>query len=520
MASSVTSDKMIGMLRRPRQRLLATTLSFLVASAIVNAQSPISATAEALRGERKFEQAAELLKKHLETYPDDGDAARLLAQTLYWLHDERGAVLEYERAIVRHPADTQLRLDYARMLTETGDADRARMLLTPLLGESGAVGADALTMLGTLEYWEGDLRSAEARFREALAARPNHRDALQQLREIRAATAPWLRISPGVWHDDQPQTRQDTLVEGGWYVTPLTAVRARLQPSRYSSDALATTIWTAETEVEHFAPKFRLETMVRGGVIRRELGTEGTVDWTSAAAVGVRPRRHVTIRLRSNRSPYLATPASLVTSVMTKALSGELHVNHQGWLAETAFGRQYFPDDNAIRTAYVWVLAPLLRNAPVELQAGYAFAADHADETRFGPPASSSPTVPGQVSQPAGAYSPYYTPAHVVKHSVIGGLTAKPAARAVVRLGWSYAVRATEDAPFLFDSAEGTQVAFFKRDFSSWDARGSIDFQGTDRTGVRVAAQLGRGAFYRWASVDIAVTHKFLPNASAGSASQ
>src|SRR5688572_12911371 len=99
MASSVTSDKMIGMLRRPRQRLLATTLSFLVASAIVNAQSPISATAEALRGERKFEQAAELLKKHLETYPDDGDAARLLAQTLYWLHDERGAVLEYERAI-------------------------------------------------------------------------------------------------------------------------------------------------------------------------------------------------------------------------------------------------------------------------------------------------------------------------------------------------------------------------------------------------------------------------------------
>ena len=505
------------MLRRPRQTLLATTLSFLVATAIVDAQAPVIATAEALRGERKFAQAAELLEKHLETYPDDGDAARLLAQTLYWLHDERRAVLVYERAIVRHPADTQLRLDYARMLAETGDSGRARVLLTPLL-DAPAVRPDALTMLGTLDYWEGDLRSAEARFREALAAQPDHPDARQQLREIRVATAPWLNVTPGVWHDDQPQTRQDTLLEGGWYVTPLTAVRARLLPSWYSTDELTTTVWTADAGIEHFAPALRLETMVRGGVIRRESGDEGTVDWTGAANVGVRPRRHLTIRLKSNRSPYLATPASLVTPVMTKALLGELQLNHQGWLAEAAFGRQYFPDDNAIRTAYGWLLAPVFRNAPVELQAGYAFSADHADETRFGPQASPTPVVQPQGSESAEAYSPYYTPAHVVKHSIIGALTAKLERRAVVRFGGSYAFRATEDAPFLFDSADGTQVAFFKRDFSSWDARGSIEFQGTDRTGIRVGGQFGRGAFYRWASVDVAVTYKFLPNA-AGSAS-
>ena len=503
------------MLRGPHQTLLVTTLSFVVATAIVDAQAPVIATAEALRGERKFEQAAELLEKQLDAHPDDGDAARLLAQTLYWLHDERGAVLVYERAIVRHPADTQLRLDYARMLAETGRSGRARTLLTPLL-DAAAVRADALAMLGTLDYWEGDLRSAEVRFREALAARPDHRDARHQLQQIRATTAPWLRITPGVWHDDQPQTRQETLVEGGWYVTPLTVVRARLQPSRYSTDELSTTIWTADAGVEHFAPALRLETTVRGGVIRREHVVEGTVDWTGAATVGVRSRRGVTIRLKSNRSPYLATPASLVTAVMTKALSGELQLDHQGWLAEAAFERQYFPDDNAIRTAYAWVLAPVLRNAPVQLQAGYAFAADHADETRFGPRTSSSPTVQG--SEP-GAYSPYYTPAHVVKHSILGGLTAKPDARVVVRLGFSHAFHATEDAPFLFDSVEGTQVGFLKRDFSSWDARGSIDFQGTDRTGIRVGGQLGRGAFYRWASIDVAVTYKFLPTA-AGSASQ
>jgi hypothetical protein len=205
---------------------------------------------------------------------------------------------------------------------------------------------------------------------------------------------------------------------------------------------------------------------------------------------------------------------------MTKALSGELQLDHQGWLAEAAFGQQYFPDDNAIRSAYAWVLAPVLRNTSLELQAGYAIAADHADETRFGPRASTSAAVPPRGGQQAGAYSPYYTPAHVVKHSIIGGLTAKPDSRTVVRLGGSYAFRATEDAPFLFDSVDGMQVAFFKRDFLSWDARGSVDYQGTARTGIRVSGQLGRGAFYRSANVDVAITYKLLPNASAGPAPQ
>jgi hypothetical protein len=64
------------------------------------------------------------------------------------------------------------------------------------------------------------------------------------------------------------------------------------------------------------------------------------------------------------------------------------------------------------------------------------------------------------------------------------------------------------------------QVAFFKRDFLSWDARGSVDYQGTARTGIRVSGQLGRGAFYRSANVDVAITYKLLPNASAGPAPQ
>jgi hypothetical protein len=493
--------------------LLVASLAVLAATSTVDAQSPDVLKAEALRSERNFEQAAELLRTHLQSFPEDGDAARLLGQTLYWLHDERGAVLVYEDALVRHPADTQLRLEYAQMLAETGNRRRARQLLSPLR-EISVVRADALTLLGTLDYWEGDLTSAKKLFTEAVAARPEHPSALRQLGEINAATASWVRISPTVWHDDQPQTRAGVLIEGGWFPTPVTATRVRLQPVKYFTRDSTPGFWNGEAEIEHFVPEIRLETMARAGAIWREGGDSAAVDWTGATSVGVRLPRAVTFRVRGNRAAYLATPASLVASIMTDAVSTELQWSRRGWLGEAAFGRQYFPDDNAIRSAYAWILAPVLFRSSVELQAGYAFAADDSDETRFGP--LSQPSVsprPGRPQRTAeeGAYVPYYTPAHVVKHSMIGALVGNPRSRAIVRVDWSYALRATEDAPFLV----GSDVAFDEAEFSAWDVGSSIELNRDGKTGLRFGAQIGRGAFYRWASVDVTILYRFLPNGPA-----
>ncbi len=257
------------------------------------------------------------------------------------------------------------------------------------------VQAQASTLLGTLAYWEGDLTSAARLFTAALAFDPGQAEASRQLREIRLAAAPWVRVAPGLWHNDQPLDWGSVDLEAGWFPTPLTPVRVRIQPRRYSFDSRLATMWLAEGDVRHYAPGLRLETELAAGVLRRTLDEEPSVEWTGRGVVGVRLPRHVKIRGRLERVPYLYTTASLDTSMLVNVAAVELHwTDPRGWLAQAALQRQQYPDDNAVRTGYGWILAPMLRRPGLEVQAGYAFSAEDAEESRFVPADRPGTSVP------------------------------------------------------------------------------------------------------------------------------
>src|SRR5687768_13326460 len=76
------------------------------------------AAASAARDRGDFAGAVRILEAHLRSYPDDGDAARLLAQTLYWTGNVRASRRAYEEALRRHPGDASTRLQYAQLLSE------------------------------------------------------------------------------------------------------------------------------------------------------------------------------------------------------------------------------------------------------------------------------------------------------------------------------------------------------------------------------------------------------------------
>ena len=210
------------------------------------AQAPVR-QAEGLRDKGQFTQAIEVLDRYLQQNPDDAEAARLRAETLYWMKDFDRARVGYAAALKRHPADQRIRLDYARMLAETGDRQEARALLEPLHAD-GQSSADIDTLLGTILYWDGDLTGAKKLFLDALRKDPAQTAAARQLREIRAISASWLRVSPAFWHDDQPLDRATLAIEAGWFVTPLLSITVRSQPERFSSE-VGRTFWTNEVEV-------------------------------------------------------------------------------------------------------------------------------------------------------------------------------------------------------------------------------------------------------------------------------
>jgi uncharacterized protein (TIGR02996 family) len=475
-------------------------------NAIVQAQS--------LRDAGNFAAAAELLRVQLAQNPDNGEAARLLAQTLYWLKDIPAARAAYETALARHPEDSTLRLQYARMLAETGEHARARGLLTPLL-DSAATGAEAETLLGTIAYWEGDLTGARNLFVGALQANPNQEEARRQLQEILSSTAPWVRLSSGGWRDNQPVDWGTFGVEAGWFATPLTALSLRVQPTQYWANGLTQTIGLAEVAITHYVPAARLETELAAGAVRRWHGGD-VWDWTGRAALGLRLPGHVTLRARFERAPYFHTVSSLTTPVMVDTSAAILHFGDvRGWLGEAAYEHQRYGDNNAIQTGYGWLLAPLVHRNAVEIQAGYAFTASNASSTRF---VLAQPIQPFLPSDPrfdlAGVYAPYFTPNHQVIHSALAAFELRPARNTTFRVDGSYGFHATDNAPYFAVSGGQAVLSTYLRTFSPWNVRASLKIPLREGLTLEPTGEMGRTAFYSWVAAGLQLTYHF-PGAAA-----
>jgi len=453
-----------------------------VPAASAQARSPVVEQALKHRDAGEFDAAARLLEPYVEQTPGDREAARILAQTLYWLRRPDDARRVYELALLRHPDDGTLRLEYGRMLAETGHRRRAREVVWPLQ-QDPVMRPYSDALLGTVAYWEGDFTAARRLLRSALAGDSTQQEARRQLGEIAAVGAPWFFVSGDGRADDQPLKRVDVQMAGGVSLTPLLSVSARAGLGRLdSADSVSLDIRSAEVGFAHFAPVARLETEASVGVLHR--GTSGGGEWTGHARVGFRFPGHVTFRVGVQREPYFYTLASVRTPVVTNTATALLALSSpRGWLGEAAVQQTRYPDDNTLRTLYAWLLAPIVRSGRNQLQVGYGVTMQDAARNRFVLAHPGQPYPPGNPLFVAdGRYDPYYTPASLAVHSLIAA-TEFRASRATLSASGSYGVRATDNAPVFGAPAvadpgnpNAVERKFVSRSFSPWIVRGGVDF--------------------------------------------
>ena len=483
----------------------------LVLAAPASAQpAPAVARAQSLRNSGELAEAARILRAHLDQYPDDGDAARLLAQTLYWLKDVRGAKVEYEDALRRHPSDTALRTQYARMLIETGSLTRATEVLS-VLPDDAPGRSDADVVLGLAAYWQNDLSTARRRFEQALALNPSNHEAKGHLEDVQAATAPWIRASTSAWHDDQPLDRVSFGAEAGWFASPNTSIAVRGAPARYTSDAAARTIGSFEAGLRTYVPSAKADLEFTLGRSSGSATAAGTSTWTGLARATLHVSSAVRVGGRVSRNRYLYTVAAIGGPVMVTTETGFLHLDRKGWLGEAALERQQYPDDNSVRAMYAWLLAPVARSAAGVAQLGYAISFSDADHSRF---MLRAPIQPFPIGDPrfdlSGLYDPYYTPDRVTTHSISGAVAAG-SPRVSFRASASYGFRAHDNAPF-FTPVNGVLIqSTAPRTFTPWQARASVSIAAGRSMTVEPTAEIGKTVFYSWATAGIDLRWRIRP---------
>jgi hypothetical protein len=510
----------------PSPNRSARVLAILLASAFVSANlcaqsAPVADTlaeARRLRDASDFTAAAALLRPYADGHPDDAGSARFAALMAYWAKDRVAADSIYARTLAGHPNDGALRLEYARFLLETSARARARVVLAPMVATDSvsyppAQIAWARTLLGTADYWSGDLTAARREFATALSLDTSVTDARRQLTEIETAAAAWIRVGSAFWNDDQPLRHASFDAEAGWYPNPLTPLVIRATSTVFDGDASTESVSSAEADLTTYVPAAHLDLGLGAGVLQRSFADAS--DWTARAALGVRLPHTIILQTRFERAPYTYTVRSLAQAVMVRSLEGGMRWGApRGWLGEVVGRREDYPDDNSISTAYAWLLAPLVRRASATVQAGYSFTAQSAEESRFSPREDVS-FPPGQppASVP-GEYNPYYTPRNLRAHSALVSASVHPGGRWSVSGDGRYALSARDEAPVLVPVVTPPNVtvtrAFYDRSFTPWNARGSVDVAATESVRIGLMAEHGRGAYYSFTSARIGLTYAFV----------
>jgi hypothetical protein len=414
-------------------------------------------------------------------------ALRDSARALYWSKRPDSARVLYERGLVEYPADHALRLDYAAMLVDLWLHVRAREILVPLLDVPEAR-ARAETLLGTMDYWNGDFTGAKARFRRAFEIDSSEVEAKRMFDEIRFASRSWITATVGFAHDDQPLDGVRGEIGGGFYIDPLTIFSGVVSPMRLEAgDSAAVSLVAAEARLSRYAAGPRLESAVAAGVITRSANGLSDTDWTARVSFRLRLASSFVVSVDGDRQPYLYTAASLRTTMMPHSASLAISRSGEtGWLGEAGARDQVFEDDNSVRSAWAWLLAPLVRSTDATVRVGYGFSWQDSRESRF---------------RFADSSYLYYTPENVVSHMALASLGMRASPRSSVTVRGAYGLSAREDAPL-------APSTFSKRDFHPWNAHGEVTVSPRENVGLSFFGDVMKTAFYVASSAGARVTVK------------
>jgi hypothetical protein len=188
-----------------------------------------------------------------------------------------------------------------------------------------------------------------------------------------------------------------------------------------------------------------------------------------------------------------------MTPLAPDRFDGRIALDRARISGEAAVRRERFPDDNDVRTAYAWLLTPIVRGARGDLKVGYGISWQDSDESRAVGVLDGIDPATG-LRRFAVRYAPYHTPLNSVAHSIAGSMSLALSRTVSMSANASWAFGAREDAPYFFaadtlaDSPPGAGT--YRRAFHPLEVRGSLSAALSPRVNGYVEAAHSRTAFY------------------------
>ena len=156
-----------------------------------------------LKDAGNIKDSYKILKGYLANHPKEFNAIWFSAKLAYWNWEVDNAKQYYHTALSLQPKNYYLKLDYAMMLTETGEFDEAIEHLSQYI-QYDSLSKDAQLYLAKAYYWKGNTGEA-LKVLNNLPTKLKNNESVKELRhEIALVRATNLGVKAGYDYDDQP----------------------------------------------------------------------------------------------------------------------------------------------------------------------------------------------------------------------------------------------------------------------------------------------------------------------------
>ena len=400
---------------------------------------------------KNFTEADMLLSKY-NLHHTDVNALRLHAQVLYWMKSVDRASQIYQKALTVFPDQHVIKLDFGRMLFESGKLQLAETQLTEyLLTDDKNIEANIL--LANINYWKGNIKNAKQQLAIVTNIYPNNERAVALLREINLATAPYVRLGAAFSSDDQPLNKSGFEAEAGWFQSSIFSPTLLVNANHFTiPDSIGryNSLWLQAGNKINFGLS-GLTLNVRLGIFNHQSKKTESF-FTGSAMLSQKIFNIFSLEAGLERRPYQFTASSASIPVMQNFSVAALNLNKNNkWLGRASYQMEKFEDNNNVQTAYLWLLAPIISNKIISIKAGYGFNYSNANVNTYTPKKSinaliQTTAVGGSVN---GYYYPYFTPNNQTIHSILGSIGLRISDRINFTTHANIAVSASADNPSL-----------------------------------------------------------------------
>ena len=299
-----------------------------------------------LRDKGEFEQAAEMLGDYNSKHPGNVWIMQLYAETLYWLKDYKNAEIIYSYAIKMYPDNLDIKFEYASMLYDIGNYEKANELLINYTNGKPNV-ASAESLLGLISYYLGDFKTSALHLEKAIKLNPTDKRAIETLNSVNQIVRPWIKTGVHYSDDSQKISSITAVVEGGGYVSTF------LQPGFHS-------------DVQFFSfdstNNYQLNFLLSEGFILKNIGLTvkltGGFNYASVTknqnflwgvSLSQKINNNLKIQAGAKRSPYTSTLASVYSPFLSNKFDVSLTYDKQNsWMLKTGYLAETFSDTNTM----------------------------------------------------------------------------------------------------------------------------------------------------------------------------